>query len=261
MAGERFAGIAYSGAVITHPWWGSLAIDVAGMRLQEKVPALREHARDRAAGVIDKHTRDAGKLRVEGYFLTSTADGQEVLTLARAGFPWRLSIAAWAESVEELKSGVSAAVNGFQLRGPAVIWRQTRIGEISFVSVPADERAVVDQVAASLGGPQKGGSMQVTFEGEVVRLVTGGMKRADAVRRLALSRPDLHEEMLRRHTKHYGPRGSGLGQTRFELAVAELEAEGMSKAQAIRKVRSERPGLHAEYLKAVHAAMGRGEIL
>jgi hypothetical protein len=259
MGSDRFSGVAYSGAPIDHPWWGRLLIDVAGTRLHEKLPALREHKRDRIVGVIEGHSKDGGALRIEGSFVSSTTDANEVLALARAGFPWRFSIGAWAEAVEEIKAGVAVTVNGRSVQGPAVVWRRTRIGEVSFVSVPADEGAAVDRIAASAGLPRKGATM-VTFESEVSRLVAQGSKRAEALRMVARQRPDLHESFLRRHRQIFGgPPPDGVVQ--FDAAVDDLvEREGLTRGAAIRKVQAEAPGLFAAYVRGKHAQMGHGEV-
>ena len=57
MANNRFRMIGYTGAELRVPWWGKLAFDISGIRTGNKMPALREHKRDRAVGVIDKTAR------------------------------------------------------------------------------------------------------------------------------------------------------------------------------------------------------------
>lgn len=144
---RRFAILGYTGAVIER-WYGRVIIDLEGMRLDSRLPALRDHEVDHIVGWVDSHSIDASGLQLRGVFSKTSKDSQEVLALADEGFPWQASIGVWAESVEEVEPGVAVQVNGRELAGPLTIWRKTYVREISFVPIGADENTAAVSLAA-----------------------------------------------------------------------------------------------------------------
>lgn len=120
-------------------WWGKLAIDVSGIKAKNKMPVLREHARDRIVGHTRKVTKDDGNLLMSGPFSKSTPDARDVLALADEGHPWEASIGVWPLTVQVLDTDKEVAkVNGYEIRGPAEIWRESEVREVSFVSLGQD---------------------------------------------------------------------------------------------------------------------------
>jgi hypothetical protein len=148
---NRFQMLAYAGAVIDFDWWGRVVFDLAGMRLDAKLPALREHDRGRVVGVIDRTEKQPAILKAEGYF-AGTTDGREVEALIHEGFPFQASIGVFPDTVEEIKEGAQAAVNGSVFKGPGIVVRQAHIREISFCVLGADSQTSVAALAASAGG-------------------------------------------------------------------------------------------------------------
>jgi hypothetical protein len=144
---KRFSMIAYSGATLEPLFWDRMVIDIDGIQTGPRLPALREHIRDRAVGVIDRTSKRGGKFNAEGYFL-STKDGQEVKQLASEGFPWQASVGIFPLKVEKVSNDEIAQVNSTSFKGPGVIWRESRVREVSFVSLGMDENTSV-AVAAS----------------------------------------------------------------------------------------------------------------
>jgi hypothetical protein len=143
---KRFSMVAYTGTPIKSYFWGELYIDIQGISALSRLPALREHIRDRAVGVVD-HLSKSGQLLAQGYFL-DTPDATECKSLMAQGYPWQASVGIFPETVEELKKGEQALVNGAKVEGPAAIFRTSHLGEISFVSLGADNQTSIS-VAAS----------------------------------------------------------------------------------------------------------------
>ena len=144
---RTFSGIAYSGEPVSY--WGSpLVIDLASLSLPAQCPVLLQHERDKRVGVCTLSVVD-GALHSQGHLLANE-DAQALAADADGGFPWQLSVHAEPGSVEEVKSGVQIQVNGRTLAGPIVIYRQTRIRELSFTPTGVDYRTEAHVLSAIL---------------------------------------------------------------------------------------------------------------
>jgi len=119
-------------------WGWATVIDIAGMKTENRMPVLREHKRDRVVG-HGQAFKDDNKLFVEGDFSEATEDAKEVLALADEGYPWQASIGVWAKKVLTLEAGAYETVNGIKVKGPADIWTESFVREVSFVTLGADE--------------------------------------------------------------------------------------------------------------------------
>ena len=64
--------------------------------------------------------------------------GESVATDGRAGFPWQMSVNIEPSVIDDVQPGASVSVNGRQVFGPAKIFRNNRIREVSFTPVGAD---------------------------------------------------------------------------------------------------------------------------
>ena len=144
---RTFSGIAYSGEPISY--WGSpMVIDLANLRLPNKCPVLLQHERDKRVGVCTLAIVD-GALHSQGHLLANE-DAQALAADADGGFPWQLSVHAEPGAVEEVQAGFSVEVNGRALTGPLVIYRQTRIRELSFTPTGVDYRTEAHVLSAAL---------------------------------------------------------------------------------------------------------------
>jgi vacuolar-type H+-ATPase subunit H len=137
--GDGFMVTAYTGQIIDMGFWGRYLFDLSGMKLAQKIPILREHARDRVVGYSTKTWVDNGNLLLTGKFSGKTQDGLEVKELALDGFPWQASIGVWPKKLKVLDSEKdTATVNGQEVSGPLEIWTESQVREVSFVALGAD---------------------------------------------------------------------------------------------------------------------------
>jgi hypothetical protein len=130
---------AYSGGIIKdHFWWGDLAIDVSGMKMSGKIPILQDHDTSKKVG-FGKFTADE-KHRVvptDSKFL-DTEYANEFIKLSDEGFPYQASIYARPTKIQRLMEKEEAEVNGFMMKGPGTIWRESVLKECSIVTFGAD---------------------------------------------------------------------------------------------------------------------------
>lgn len=135
---RKFMITGYTGDQI-ETWWGTLVFDLAGMQTKEKIPVLREHARDKVVG-HGRAWNDENNFYVTGNFSKATEDAREVLELADEGYPWQASVGIWPKKILVLESKKeSQTVNGKVITGPAEIWTESDVGEVSFVSLGRDD--------------------------------------------------------------------------------------------------------------------------
>ncbi|MFA4904466.1 MAG: hypothetical protein WC600_17165 [Desulfobaccales bacterium] len=150
--GSGFMITAYTGAPVERFWGGQLIIATAGIRANAKMPILREHARDRIVGYSIKAWVEGSNFLLQGEFSSKTKDGQEVQALAEEGFPWQASIGVWPSKIKILESDKEKEmVNGQEIVGPAEIWLESYVREVSFCTIGADE----ETAAIALTGDQK----------------------------------------------------------------------------------------------------------
>ena len=138
-----FSIVAYTGAVVDR-WWGRLAIEVDGIRSKTKMPVLLGHEDDRIVGWTERAWKADGSFQVSGRFSGVTDAAREARELASEGFPWQASIGVrplktlWLEDDK-----VSHTVNGQELHGPAEVWTEAEVFEVSFVPLGADDNTSV----------------------------------------------------------------------------------------------------------------------
>ena len=135
---RRFIIDAYTGAPLDLFFGGRLYIDINGIDANSKIPILREHVRDRPVGFATPFIEE-NKFFVDGRFSEYSADAKEIISLADEGYPWEASIGIWAKAVRQLQADEKMTVNGADITGPATVWTQSKVREVSFVALGADE--------------------------------------------------------------------------------------------------------------------------
>lgn len=134
-------------------WGETVYIDLEGIRTDAKLPILRQHDPNSVVGSGESFTKE-NTFFIEGEFSAVTKTAKEVKALADEGYPWQASIGIWVEKIERLESEkIKAQVNGQEISGPAIIWRESFVREVSFVAVGADDRTVAISLTGGATSP------------------------------------------------------------------------------------------------------------
>jgi len=132
---------AYTGEVVDR-YWGKLAVSVDGMKAKKNMPILRDHTSSLIVGYSNKNWKDSSFF-VSGKFSGVTDTAKEVSALAGEGFPWQASIGVRPLKIMSIEDGGKMEVNGKTLHGPAEVWLESEVLEVSFVPLGADGRTSV----------------------------------------------------------------------------------------------------------------------
>jgi hypothetical protein len=132
--------IAYSGKVIKGHWyWGDLAIDVKGLKIpKSNIPILSDHMTDRKIGFGTFDVNDKYQLVNTKATFVDTPSSEEFIKLSGQGFPYEASIYARPTKILRLGEKEEAEVNGFVMKGPGTVWRESVLKECSVVTFGAD---------------------------------------------------------------------------------------------------------------------------
>jgi hypothetical protein len=144
MAAGRFTLVANSGKpMLNVPGWGTLGIELSGIRAKRRVPALMDHDVSARVGVFDRRKITAQGLVMSGSFLRRSKLARQIDQEMRDGFPMEASVRLQPIAIEEVAEGESAMVNGYELRGPATIFRESELRETSLVTLGQDPNTAV----------------------------------------------------------------------------------------------------------------------
>lgn len=143
---------AYTGAAVDR-WWGKLAIDVSGISAKQQIPVFRGHDSDAIVGWSQKTWKD-DSFRVAGKFSGSTEAAKEAKALAAEGFPWQASIGVRPVKIMQVEPDATHEVNGATLRGPAEVWIESEVFEVSFVPLGADDKTSIATFSKFTEPPQ-----------------------------------------------------------------------------------------------------------
>lgn len=177
---RQFSGVAYSGGVITNHWyWGNVIFDLGTMSVPAKLPALIDHDRGKRAGFADQHTIDNEGLTVHGTLMSNDC-GAAVARDSDEGFPWQMSVHIEPGSIEELKAGTKATVNGREHQGPLTIFRNSRINEVSFTATGWDSNTSAAAMSRGAQQPSQEGNDMSAQELEQLKAKVGQLETANA---------------------------------------------------------------------------------
>ena len=141
---RKFMGDAYSGATVDCGFGAPLTFDLSGMKCscgeEKKLPILRQHDANRIVGYAAQVDISASGVKCAG-MLCDTPSGQEVAKLSDDGFNWQMSVGLDipSDGYEGIDDDIEAEVNGRRVKGPMLIARKSKLREISFVPLGADE--------------------------------------------------------------------------------------------------------------------------
>jgi uncharacterized protein YoaH (UPF0181 family) len=233
---KGFLITAYTGAVIDRGW-GKLVIATDGIKVNAKMPVLREHERSRVVGYSTKAWKENGNLFLQGDFSAKSVDGQEVKDLSEEGFPWQASIGVWPKKVKVLDSDKEIElVNGQEVAGPADIWLESYVREVSFCALGADD----ETAAISLADHDK--KVRVSIERSGPKLQEADMPIT--LQQLEAEAPELLKEI----------RGSARSEG---LAAGQVEGAAIERARVVEILEAD--GDRAVTLEAVKAGTSAGD--
>ena len=139
---RKFSIEAYTGAAIRQGWSAEpIVIDLEGMKYRQRVPVVMGH--DYTLGsILGQATSvraEGGRLYVEGEILADSDIARQVTALAEKGFAWQASVGADVMRHQKVAAGESVTVNGQTFMGPVRIVKASRLREVSFVTLGADD--------------------------------------------------------------------------------------------------------------------------
>lgn len=134
--------VARTGGVADQLFWGRCVHDFAGMSAPAVIPLDYMHDPEQIVGFASQIDATSGSLNITGV-IQSTRPGdraEDVLLRSKAGTPYQASILmGWNDYLsEDLPAGATAEVNGQQINGPVVIFRQWSLRGVAICPYGAD---------------------------------------------------------------------------------------------------------------------------
>lgn len=133
--------VAYTGGTMRLAGWPHpVVVDLAGLQVSAKSrPILKDHNPSLIVGHTESVRVEGSQLIVSGVVSGAGAVAREIVESSLSGFPWQASLGASAEHIETVPKGRSAQANGRTFDGPVQVVRRSRLGEVSFVALGADD--------------------------------------------------------------------------------------------------------------------------
>ncbi len=163
---RKFAMDAYTGSAMNFYWSDHpVVVDLAGLEISAKArPILKDHSPQQLVGHTERIWVEGGRtLKVTGIVSGDGEAAREVVGSADKGFPWQASIGAEILRIEEVRAGTEVTVNGQKFSGPIEVVRASRLAEVSFVALGADDSTAARMVAARNASKQPGQEKIMTF--------------------------------------------------------------------------------------------------
>jgi hypothetical protein len=133
---------AHSGKPMKHWYYDKLVVDTTGVKFKGKrFPVLNEHwVRDKIGSSGKLVLQDDYSLHIneDDFKYLNNDVANEFISNSDDGFPYQASISIRPTKIERLSEGAKAEVNGFTLRGPATIFRESLYRETSVCVWGAD---------------------------------------------------------------------------------------------------------------------------
>lgn len=139
---RKFSIEAYTGAAIRQGWSAEpIVIDLAGMKFNQRIPIVmgHEYTLGSILGQATSVRAENGRLYVDGEILAESELARQVTALAEKGFAWQASVGADVMRHQKVAAGESVTVNGQTFIGPVRIVKASKLREVSFVTLGADD--------------------------------------------------------------------------------------------------------------------------
>ena len=239
-APRRFGMVAYTGGAMRLAGWPHpVVVDLAGMQVSAKSrPILKDHNPSLIVGHTESVSVEGSQLLVSGVVSGAGAVAREIVESSLSGFPWQASLGASAEQTETVPKGRSAQANGRTFDGPVQVVRRSRLGEVSFVALGAD-----DDTEARVAARKENGEMDFN-----AWLAAKGFEDADA---LSDAQRTSLKAMYDAEKKPAAATATGndpavVARIDASGVVADLRAEAAAETKRITDVRRLCAGQHGE---------------
>jgi hypothetical protein len=186
---------ARSGQPIDHWFWGRIVHDMAGFKTaRPKLPIDYCHNDAEVLGFLAEFKPSNAGLDVAGELIVFR-DGDrasEILHKAAAGVPYQASIYFDPATMvlEEVAAGVKAAVNGYQLAGPATIVRKWELRGVAVCPYGYDAQTETKLSAGGqLASVRVMTAAEIAAQAQLTRLRLAGLTEGQARYAVALKLP------------------------------------------------------------------------
>ena len=260
--GNRFEMVALTGKPLRHWWYGTLAIELSGIKFKKKMPVLKDHDPDQRVGYTTSlRVDDSRGLVAEGQLLQTSEAAKAILADSQEGFPWQASTYLEPKTIVRLGDGEEGECNGRKVRGPGVIFRQCTLREVTFTALGVDDDTSATSLAADVAGDVVAvlslntQPMTKTTEGTapVAAAATGASAVSTPQDQAKLAADTLAAERKRVATIH-----GAAAEAQAKLAQ-QLIADGVSTEDALLKLNEDlRARLSAQKPAAATEALGAG---
>lgn len=133
--------LGYSGKPMSHPLFGDLVVDVSGINfIYDRIPILEDHDDEKKIGFSSEPSTEENKVYFDDITLLDNYFAKEFQKNSKKGFPYQASISFYPKKLEDVREGAEAEVNGFKIKGPALIFRESDFRESSVVTFGMDHR-------------------------------------------------------------------------------------------------------------------------
>lgn len=133
---------AYNGGAMDVGFGKPVIVDLSGMeKPRNQIRIFKDHDNTKVLGHadIDNVSISASAINASGVFSGSNEHVNEVITSSDNGFVWEASIGAEVKKLQYVKKGETVLVNGQTFQGDVYVARKTKLKEISFVALGADD--------------------------------------------------------------------------------------------------------------------------
>jgi len=136
-----FSMEAYTGGLMNvNGWYLPVVVDIEGVDLGRKnQPVLKDHDTRQVVGHATEVAKTETLISLDGICSGAGDAHDEVLASSIKGFPWQCSIGLDVNRVIELDEGKNLTVNGTEFTGPIYVATKSKLNEVSFVALGADE--------------------------------------------------------------------------------------------------------------------------
>ncbi len=249
---------AYNGGPVrVNGWRHPVVVDLESLNTPKTIPLLRSHDAERIVGHGSPTITPPNRLDIAGTISASTADAEQVVSLAQGGFPWQASVGVDVQGKPQfLADGESAVINGSKVNGPAYVVRGGELYEVSFVTLGADRSTSAAVAAEFVEGENQmenqesekieaGADVQAVFERAKLE-----QNRQKAIAAIAQRAMDDGRDILTVEAATRKAIESGNSPDQFELTL-------MRDLRPLGRVSASKPAVNEEVLEAAIAlAMG-----